>query len=139
MAVSGSNSRSGSVPCHSLHLPAVQKEDLQHHRYTHILRHAVVLLSGSFMWYQSSHGSRINGFVLWFTIVMMNIPQISFFIYLIYKAYKGIRKGVVVWRLRRKTNGAPRGERSSEERDLELLTDSFHYRIDYAAVAGLCK
>ena len=94
----------------------------------------VVLLSGSFMWYQLSHGSRINGFVLWFTIVMMNIPQISFFIYLIYKAYKGIRKGVVVWRLRRKTNGAPRGERSSEERDLELLTDSFHYRIDYAAL-----
>ena len=94
----------------------------------------MVLLSGSFLWYQSSHDLHINATVLWFTIVMMNIPQIGFFVYLIYKAIKGIRKGVVIWRMRRGVNGAPRGERSSEERDLELLTDSFHYRIDYAAV-----
>ena len=94
----------------------------------------VVLLSGGFMWHQSSHGSEITKSVLWFTIIMMNIPQISFFVYLIYKSVKGIRKAVVVWRLRRRANGAPQGETSSEERDLELLTDSFHYRIDYAAV-----
>ena len=94
----------------------------------------VVLLSGGFMWYQSSHGSEIRGSVLWFAIIMMNIPQISFFVYLIYKSVKGIRKAVVVWRLRRRANTAPQGETSSEERDRELLTDSFHYRIDYAAV-----
>ena len=92
----------------------------------------VVLLSGSFMWYQSSHDHKVNHFVLLFTIIMMNIPQISFFVYLIYKSVKGIRKAVVVWRLRRRANGAPQEETSSEERDRELLTDSFHYRIDYA-------
>ena len=85
------------------------------------------------MWYQSSHGSSISDSILWFTIIMMNIPQISFFVYLIYKAIKGIRKGVLVWRLRRSVN-APQGEGSSDERDQELLTDSFHYRIDYAAI-----
>ena len=94
----------------------------------------VVLLSGGFMWHQSSHGSEITRSVLWFTIIMMNIPQICFFVYLIYKSVKGIRKAVAVWRLRRRANGAPQGETSSEERDRELLTDSFHYRIDYAAV-----
>ena len=94
----------------------------------------VVLLSGSFMWYQSSHNKSINKSILWFTIIMMNIPQISFFVYLIYKTVKGIRKGVVVWRLRRRANGAPLGETSSEERDRELLTDSFHYRVDYADI-----
>ena len=94
----------------------------------------VVLLSGSFMWYQSSNNQKVNSVVLWITIIMMNVPQISFFVYLVYKIVKGIRKGVVVWRLRRRANGALQGETSSEERDLELLTDSFHYRIDYAAV-----
>ena len=94
----------------------------------------VVLLSGSFIWYQSSHDKSINKSILWFTIIMMNIPQISFFVYLIYKTVKGIRKGVVVWRLRRRANGALLGETSSEERDRELLTDSFHYRIDYTAL-----
>ena len=86
----------------------------------------VVLLSGSFIY------SRISKGVLWFTIIMMNVPQISFFVYLIHKTVKGIRKGVVVWRLRRRANGASLGETSSEGRDRELLTDSFHYRIDYA-------
>ena len=63
---------------------------------------------------------------------MMNIPQISFFVYLIYKSVKGIHKAVVVSRLRQRANGAPQRETSSEEGDRELLTDSFHYRIDYA-------
>ena len=92
----------------------------------------VVLLSGSFMWYQSSHDQKVNPVILLFTVIMMNIPQISFFVYLIYKSVKRIRKAVVVWRLRRRANGAPQEETSSEERDRELLTDSFHYRIDYA-------
>ena len=94
----------------------------------------VVLLSGGFMWYQSSHDYEVNYVILLFTIIMMNIPQISFFVYLIYKSVKRIRKAVVVWRLRRRANGALQEETSSEERDRELLTDSFHYRIDYAAV-----
>ena len=94
----------------------------------------IVLITALGIWYRSSHEGKhdIPAFVL--AILMMNIPQISFFVYLIYKSVKGIRKAVVVWRLRRGANGAPQRETSTEERDRELLTDSFHYRIDYAAV-----
>ena len=94
----------------------------------------IVLITGLGIWYQSSHVKILEKPIIHFSIIMMNIPQISFFVYLIYKTVKGVRKGVVVWRLRRRANGAPLGETSSEERDRELLTDSFHYRIDYAAL-----
>ena len=94
----------------------------------------IVLITGLCIWYQSFHLDKCNKHALGFAIIMMNIPQISFFVYLIYKIVKGIRKGVVVWRMRRRANGALQGETSSEERDQELFSDSFHYRIDYAAV-----
>ena len=94
----------------------------------------IIVLLGVCLWYKSSHEGQQSKEVVMFAIFIMNIPQISFFVYLIYKAIKGIRKGVLVWRLRRRTNSAPQGEENSEERDLELLTNSFHYRIDYAAL-----
>ena len=91
----------------------------------------IVLLLGNYAWHKSSQGDeKIAWAVLYVIIVAMNIPQVCFVIYLAYYIFKAVRKTCIAWRLRR--NGSRSVRRSSEERDLELLNDSFQCRSDYS-------
>ena len=96
-----------------------------------------VLQIGSFMWQQSHNGEEIPKFVFWLALVVMNIPQGCFIGYLVYKIAKGIRTLVIMQKVKRKLRESQRWGRqvSEEERDLELLNDSFQLRIDYAELS----
>ena len=92
-----------------------------------------VLQIGSFMWQKAHNGEDILPVVFWFALIVMNIPQVCFVGYLVYKMAKCIRKIVIMQRVKRKLKeSVRRGRQSSEERDLELMNDSFQLRIDYA-------
>ena len=91
----------------------------------------IVLLMGNYAWHKSSQGNEKTAWnTLYIIIVTMNIPQVCFVIYLAYCIFKTVRKACIAWRLRR--NGVRSIRRSSEERDLELLNDSFQCRNDYS-------
>ena len=95
-----------------------------------------VLQIGSFMWQQSRNGDEISLPMFWLALIVMNIPQVCFVGYLVYKIASGIRKFIIKRRLQQRSRKSQRrGRQSSEERDLELMNDSFQLRIDYAEVS----
>ena len=92
-----------------------------------------VLQIGSFMWERSHNGDDIHEVVFWLALIVMNIPQACFVVYLVYKIGRGIHKLVIMQRMKRKLKESQRrGRQASEERELELMNDSFQLRIDYA-------
>ena len=95
-----------------------------------------VLQIGNFMWQQSRNGDEIPPAVFWLALIVMNIPQMCFVGYLVYKMVRGIRRFIIRQRVKRKLKeSVRRGRQSSEERDLELMNDSFQLRIDYAKMS----
>ena len=95
-----------------------------------------VLQIGNFMWQLSHNGDEIPPAVFWLALIVMNFPQMCFVGYLVYKMAKGIRRFIITQRVKRKLKeSVRRGRQSSEERDLELMNDSFQLRIDYAEMS----
>ena len=98
--------------------------------YTNLL---VVLLLGNYLWQESSKSRKFSfEYLPYIILITMNLPQACFILHLIYRLFKAIQRIHIARKLRR--NGKRRTIRnSSEERDLQLLNDSFQMRHEYKA------